>query len=219
MVSLPRRRSRSAPPSRRHRRRKPCTSPGTAATGGDAFKACVADPFTKATGVTVVPEVGTSTVTLAKLQQQKDAPTIDVAWMDGGVERTRRRRGRARADHASGRAEPRQHGAAGGLQGRWRHLCGRHGLLLARPDLQHAGDQGAAGLLERPVEAGICRCGDDPLAGQFLRRAVPVLPAQDLERAGRRLRPGLRQDQGARSRRCSSIPRARPPMPTRAARR
>ncbi|MCS0493759.1 ABC transporter substrate-binding protein [Ancylobacter mangrovi] len=52
---------------------------------GDAFKSCVADPFTKATGVTVVPEVGTSTVTLAKLQQQKDAPTLDVAWMDGGV--------------------------------------------------------------------------------------------------------------------------------------
>lgn len=52
---------------------------------GDAFKACVADPFTKATGVPVVPEVGTSTVTLAKLQQQKDAPTIDAAWMDGGV--------------------------------------------------------------------------------------------------------------------------------------
>lgn len=52
---------------------------------GDAFKACVADPFTKATGVAVVPEVGTSTVTLAKLQQQKDAPTLDVAWMDGGV--------------------------------------------------------------------------------------------------------------------------------------
>lgn len=52
---------------------------------GDAFKTCVADPFTKATGVAVVPEVGTSTVTLSKLQQQKDAPTIDVAWMDGGV--------------------------------------------------------------------------------------------------------------------------------------
>jgi putative spermidine/putrescine transport system substrate-binding protein len=52
---------------------------------GDAFKACVADPFTKMTGVQVVPEVGTSTVTLAKLQQQKSAPTIDVAWMDGGV--------------------------------------------------------------------------------------------------------------------------------------
>ena len=34
---------------------------------GDAFRACVADPYTKATGVTVVPEVGTSTTTLAKL--------------------------------------------------------------------------------------------------------------------------------------------------------
>jgi putative spermidine/putrescine transport system substrate-binding protein len=52
---------------------------------GDAFKACVADPFTKATGIEVRPEIGTSTVTLAKLQQQKDAPTIDVAWMDGGI--------------------------------------------------------------------------------------------------------------------------------------
>jgi putative spermidine/putrescine transport system substrate-binding protein len=52
---------------------------------GDAFKACVADPFTRATGIRVTPEVGTSTTTLAKLQQQKDAPTIDVAWMDGGI--------------------------------------------------------------------------------------------------------------------------------------
>jgi putative spermidine/putrescine transport system substrate-binding protein len=52
---------------------------------GDAFKACVADPFTKATGVTVVPEIGTSTTTLAKLQQQKAAPTLDVAWLDGGI--------------------------------------------------------------------------------------------------------------------------------------
>lgn len=52
---------------------------------GDAFRACVAEPYTKATGVTVVPEVGTSTTTLAKLQQQKGAPTIDVAWMDGGI--------------------------------------------------------------------------------------------------------------------------------------
>ncbi|QKH37405.1 ABC transporter substrate-binding protein [Achromobacter pestifer] len=52
---------------------------------GDAFRACVAEPYTKATGVAVVPEVGTSTTTLAKLQQQKGAPTIDVAWMDGGI--------------------------------------------------------------------------------------------------------------------------------------
>jgi putative spermidine/putrescine transport system substrate-binding protein len=52
---------------------------------GDAFRACVAEPFTKATGIAVNAEIGTSTVTLAKLQQQKAAPTIDVAWMDGGI--------------------------------------------------------------------------------------------------------------------------------------
>ncbi|MDW3688625.1 ABC transporter substrate-binding protein [Cupriavidus sp. CV2] len=52
---------------------------------GDAFRSCVAEPFTKATGIAVTPEVGTSTTTLAKLQQQKAAPSIDVAWMDGGI--------------------------------------------------------------------------------------------------------------------------------------
>ncbi|BBK32285.1 putative spermidine/putrescine transport system substrate-binding protein [Stella humosa] len=52
---------------------------------GDAFRACVAEPFTKATGIAVNAEIGTSTVTLAKLQQQKANPTIDVAWMDGGI--------------------------------------------------------------------------------------------------------------------------------------
>jgi putative spermidine/putrescine transport system substrate-binding protein len=52
---------------------------------GEAFRACVAEPFTKATGIAVNAEIGTSTVTLAKLQQQKAAPTIDAAWMDGGI--------------------------------------------------------------------------------------------------------------------------------------
>ena len=52
---------------------------------GEAFNTCVAQPFTKATGIAVVPEIGTSTTTLAKLQQQKSAPTIDVAYMDGGI--------------------------------------------------------------------------------------------------------------------------------------
>lgn len=52
---------------------------------GTAFNTCVAQPFTQATGIAVVPEIGTSTTTLAKLQQQKGAPTIDVAYMDGGV--------------------------------------------------------------------------------------------------------------------------------------
>lgn len=52
---------------------------------GDAFIGCVAQPFTQATGIKVVPEIGTSTTTLAKLQQQKAKPGIDVAWMDGGI--------------------------------------------------------------------------------------------------------------------------------------
>lgn len=52
---------------------------------GEAFLSCVAEPFTKATGIAVAAEVGTSTTTLAKLQQQKAKPTIDVAWMDGGI--------------------------------------------------------------------------------------------------------------------------------------
>ncbi|WJF89170.1 ABC transporter substrate-binding protein [Paraburkholderia bonniea] len=52
---------------------------------GDAFRSCVAEPFTKATGIAVTPELGTSTTTLAKLQQQKNAPSVDVAWMDGGI--------------------------------------------------------------------------------------------------------------------------------------
>jgi putative spermidine/putrescine transport system substrate-binding protein len=52
---------------------------------GDSFNACVAKPFTQATGIQVKPEIGTSNVTLAKLQQQKAAPTIDAAWLDGGV--------------------------------------------------------------------------------------------------------------------------------------
>lgn len=52
---------------------------------GEGFQTCIADPFTAETGITVTPEIGTSTVTLAKLQQQKDSPTIDVAWIDGGI--------------------------------------------------------------------------------------------------------------------------------------
>ena len=52
---------------------------------GDAFKTCIADPFTARTGVKVVPEIGTSTTTLAKLRQQQARPTIDVAFLDGGI--------------------------------------------------------------------------------------------------------------------------------------
>ncbi|SHI28939.1 ABC transporter substrate-binding protein [Pollutimonas bauzanensis] len=52
---------------------------------GDAFKTCIADPYTKKTGVTVVPEIGTSNTTLAKLRQQQGKPVIDVAFLDGGI--------------------------------------------------------------------------------------------------------------------------------------
>ncbi|PMR76546.1 ABC transporter substrate-binding protein [Billgrantia endophytica] len=52
---------------------------------GDAFQSCVATPFTEATGIAVVPDIGTSTTTLSKLQQQAGAPVIDVAYMDGGI--------------------------------------------------------------------------------------------------------------------------------------
>lgn len=54
-------------------------------TWGEAIQACIVDPFVEATGIQVTPEPGVSTVTLAKLKQQKDNTAIDVAWMDGGV--------------------------------------------------------------------------------------------------------------------------------------
>jgi putative spermidine/putrescine transport system substrate-binding protein len=52
---------------------------------GEAFDACVAQPFSKATGIKVVAEIGNSTTTLSKLQQQAGDAVIDVAYMDGGI--------------------------------------------------------------------------------------------------------------------------------------
>jgi len=52
---------------------------------GEAIQKCIADPFAKATGIKVTPEPGVSSVTIAKLRQQKGNPAIDVAWMDGGI--------------------------------------------------------------------------------------------------------------------------------------
>ena len=52
---------------------------------GEAIQACIVDAFTKATGTKVTPDPGVSTVTLAKLRQQKGSPSIDIAWIDGGV--------------------------------------------------------------------------------------------------------------------------------------
>jgi putative spermidine/putrescine transport system substrate-binding protein len=52
---------------------------------GEAIQKCIADPFSKASGIKVTPEPGVSSVTIAKLRQQKGSPAIDVAWMDGGI--------------------------------------------------------------------------------------------------------------------------------------
>jgi putative spermidine/putrescine transport system substrate-binding protein len=52
---------------------------------GDALQSCILEPFAKANNIKVTPEPGVSTVTLAKLRQQKGNPSIDVAWIDGGV--------------------------------------------------------------------------------------------------------------------------------------
>lgn len=52
---------------------------------GAAMQACIIDPFTRDTSIRVVPEPGVSGVTLSKLRQQKDAPTLDAVWIDGGV--------------------------------------------------------------------------------------------------------------------------------------
>lgn len=52
---------------------------------GEAFDACIAEPFTKATGITVIPEIGTSTTSLAKMRQQASRPVLDVVFLDGGI--------------------------------------------------------------------------------------------------------------------------------------
>lgn len=52
---------------------------------GDAQKACILDPFAKASGTQVVQETSVSTVTYNKLKQQKGNPSIDIAWIDGGI--------------------------------------------------------------------------------------------------------------------------------------
>ncbi len=49
-----------------------------------AQRACFMEPFTKATGIEVVVETGTASVTFTKLRQQKGSPAIDVAWVDAG---------------------------------------------------------------------------------------------------------------------------------------
>jgi putative spermidine/putrescine transport system substrate-binding protein len=52
---------------------------------GETLDACVIKPFMEKTGIPVTIDRGVSTVTLSKLQQQKDNPSLDVVWLDGAV--------------------------------------------------------------------------------------------------------------------------------------
>ena len=52
---------------------------------GAAIEGCVLDKFTSETGIATVSEPGSSLVSMTKLRQQVGDPTIDVAWMDGGI--------------------------------------------------------------------------------------------------------------------------------------
>lgn len=49
-----------------------------------AQKSCVIEPFSKAENISIAVEAGVSSVTFAKLRQQRGNPAIDVAWMNGG---------------------------------------------------------------------------------------------------------------------------------------
>ena len=51
---------------------------------GASQGACILEPFSKATGITAVPEPAISSVAITKLIQQKANPEIDVVWLDGG---------------------------------------------------------------------------------------------------------------------------------------
>ncbi|SHF42814.1 putative spermidine/putrescine transport system substrate-binding protein [Seinonella peptonophila] len=52
---------------------------------GDAIKENIVKPFEKEHGVKVNLVEGTSTVTISKLKQEKNSPTIDIALMDSGI--------------------------------------------------------------------------------------------------------------------------------------
>jgi putative spermidine/putrescine transport system substrate-binding protein len=55
------------------------------ANWGEAFETCVVKPISEAAGFSYRVELGNSTTSFSKLQQQRDNPVIDVAWMDGGI--------------------------------------------------------------------------------------------------------------------------------------
>jgi putative spermidine/putrescine transport system substrate-binding protein len=55
------------------------------ANWGEAFETCVIKPIAAEAGFSYRVELGNSTTSFSKLQQQRDNPVIDIAWMDGGI--------------------------------------------------------------------------------------------------------------------------------------
>lgn len=54
----------------------------------DAQKECVFDPFNaeyKSAGLSVVADPGLSSTTLVRLRTERSKPSLDVAWLDGGI--------------------------------------------------------------------------------------------------------------------------------------
>jgi putative spermidine/putrescine transport system substrate-binding protein len=54
----------------------------------DAQKTCVFEPFNvkyKSEGLSVVADPGLSSTTLVRLRSEQSKPTLDVAWLDGGI--------------------------------------------------------------------------------------------------------------------------------------
>lgn len=52
---------------------------------GETLQKCVIQPFIDKTGTKVTVDQGVSTVTVSKLKQQRDKPSLDIVWLDGEV--------------------------------------------------------------------------------------------------------------------------------------
>ncbi len=163
---------------------------------GEAQKACILDPFAKASGVQVVQETSVSTVTYNKLKQQKGNPSIDIAWIDGGISEL------AAADGVVATIDPAKIANVSGLideavykKGR-QDLRAEHRLLCAWHCLQHGRTENASAILVGYLEARICRQDHAAEPGQCgrhsLLRAHHRLDRRHARQSGR----GRRQAQG-----------------------
>ena len=185
---------------------------------GDAFRACVAEPYTQATGVQVSPEVGTSTTTLAKLQQQKAAPTIDVAWLDGGISELAEQAGVL--DTLDPAAIPNLKNVID--QGVYRRTGPP--MRSAPAITRWASSTTRARSSSRRPAGRTCGGPNTPARWPCPRPPIPraCLSCSSWRASGRWIRPTWPRSTPSSprwTRRCTSTVRVRPPMPTRAAKR